>query len=143
MGGIFHDICHFTAPHKIGKTHVYLAPVRQCRLGKSNAFSIPRHYPIPFVSLFLETSRAPKLNHPPIENPHPPKPVYTHARRFQSLLLTSVATTGAAPYRTVITHGFVLDEQGRKMSKSLGNVFDPNVTIAGVPSEVPCRRGLR
>ena len=48
-----------------------------------------------------------------------------------------MATTGAAPYRTVITHGFVLDEQGRKMSKSLGNVFDPNVTIAGVPSEVP------
>jgi hypothetical protein len=38
---------------------------------------------------------------------------------------------------TVITHGFVLDEEGRKMSKSLGNVFDPNLTITGFPSEVP------
>jgi isoleucyl-tRNA synthetase len=56
---------------------------------------------------------------------------------FQSLLLTGVACTGQAPYRTVVTHGFVLDEQGRKMSKSLGNVFDPNVAIVGVPSEVP------
>lgn len=44
---------------------------------------------------------------------------------FQSSLLTAVATRGQAPYRMVITHGFALDGQGRKMSKSLGNVIDP------------------
>lgn len=44
---------------------------------------------------------------------------------FQSSLLTAVATRGQAPYRTVIKHGFALDPQGRKMSKSLGNVVDP------------------
>ena len=48
-----------------------------------------------------------------------------HRGWFQSSLLTAVAATGAAPYREVITHGFVLDEQGRKMSKSLGNVLSP------------------
>jgi isoleucyl-tRNA synthetase len=41
---------------------------------------------------------------------------------FQSSLLTSVALTGQAPYRAVLSHGFTVDEQGRKMSKSLGNV---------------------
>jgi isoleucyl-tRNA synthetase len=54
-----------------------------------------------------------------------------HRGWFQSSLLTSVATNGCAPYKTVLTHGFVLDEQGRKMSKSLGNVVDPNVVIEG------------
>ncbi len=44
---------------------------------------------------------------------------------FQSSLLTAVATRGKAPYRMVIKHGFALDPQGRKMSKSLGNVVDP------------------
>lgn len=48
---------------------------------------------------------------------------------FQSSLLTAVSTRGTAPYRTVITHGFVLDEQGRKMSKSLGNVIEPSKVI--------------
>jgi len=48
---------------------------------------------------------------------------------FQSSLLTAVSTRGQAPYRTVITHGFVLDEQGRKMSKSLGNVIEPAKVI--------------
>lgn len=48
---------------------------------------------------------------------------------FQSSLLTAVSTRGSAPYRTVITHGFVLDEQGRKMSKSLGNVIEPAKVI--------------
>jgi isoleucyl-tRNA synthetase len=46
-------------------------------------------------------------------------------------LLTSVATNGCAPYKTVLTHGFTLDEQGRKMSKSLGNVIDPAIVISG------------
>jgi isoleucyl-tRNA synthetase len=54
-----------------------------------------------------------------------------HRGWFQSSLLTSVATHGVAPYKTVLTHGFVLDEQGRKMSKSLGNVVDPAIVIEG------------
>ncbi len=54
-----------------------------------------------------------------------------HRGWFQSSLLTSVATHNQAPYKTVLTHGFVLDEQGRKMSKSLGNIVDPQVIIDG------------
>ena len=54
-----------------------------------------------------------------------------HRGWFQSSLLTSVATHGCAPYKTVLTHGFTLDEQGRKMSKSLGNVIDPAIVIEG------------
>jgi len=48
-----------------------------------------------------------------------------HRGWFQSSLLTSVATRGRAPYRQVLTHGYVVDGQGRKMSKSLGNGIDP------------------
>ncbi len=44
---------------------------------------------------------------------------------FNSSLSTSVAVTGKAPYKTIITHGFTLDGDGKKMSKSLGNVIDP------------------
>ena len=54
-----------------------------------------------------------------------------HRGWFQSSLLTSVATNNKAPYQTVLTHGFVLDEQGRKMSKSLGNVVNPATIIEG------------
>ena len=54
-----------------------------------------------------------------------------HRGWFQSSLLTSVAVNGSAPYRRVLTHGFALDEKGRKMSKSLGNVVDPMVIIEG------------
>lgn len=54
-----------------------------------------------------------------------------HRGWFQSSLLTSVAVNGIAPYKTVLTHGFTLDEQGRKQSKSLGNVLDPAVIIEG------------
>ncbi len=54
-----------------------------------------------------------------------------HRGWFQSSLLTSVATNGHAPYRQVLTHGYVLDENGRKMSKSLGNGVDPKVIIEG------------
>ncbi|MEM9214770.1 MAG: isoleucine--tRNA ligase [Cyanobacteria bacterium P01_F01_bin.150] len=54
-----------------------------------------------------------------------------HRGWFQSSLLTSVATNDCAPYKTVLTHGFALDENGRKMSKSLGNVVDPKVVIEG------------
>ena len=48
---------------------------------------------------------------------------------FQSSLLTSVATKGKAPYKEVITHGYTVDEQGRKMSKSLGNGIAPQDVI--------------
>lgn len=48
-----------------------------------------------------------------------------HRGWFQSSLLTSVAALGQAPYRAVLTHGFILDADGYKMSKSLGNVVDP------------------
>jgi isoleucyl-tRNA synthetase len=54
-----------------------------------------------------------------------------HRGWFQSSLLTSVAINNCAPYRTVLTHGFTLDEHGRKQSKSLGNVLDPAVIIQG------------
>ncbi len=58
-----------------------------------------------------------------------------HRGWFQSSLLTSVAVNGHAPYRTVLTHGFTLDEKGRKMSKSLGNVVDPAVLVEGGKNE--------
>ena len=45
---------------------------------------------------------------------------------FQSSLLTSVATKGVAPYKTVVTHGWVVDGEGKKMSKSLGNTIIPD-----------------
>uniref|UniRef100_A0A224Z2W8 isoleucine--tRNA ligase n=1 Tax=Rhipicephalus zambeziensis TaxID=60191 RepID=A0A224Z2W8_9ACAR len=50
---------------------------------------------------------------------------------FQSSLLTSVALTGKAPYRKLYMHGFTLDAEGRKMSKSLGNVIDPETITKG------------
>ncbi len=58
-----------------------------------------------------------------------------HRGWFQSSLLTSVAVNGQAPYRRVLTHGFTLDEKGRKMSKSLGNVVDPLVLVEGGKNE--------
>ncbi|MFY7803361.1 MAG: isoleucine--tRNA ligase [Limnoraphis robusta] len=54
-----------------------------------------------------------------------------HRGWFNSSLLTSVANYGYAPYKIVLTHGFVLDEKGHKMSKSLGNVVDPAIVIEG------------
>ncbi|KAK7502677.1 hypothetical protein BaRGS_00005927 [Batillaria attramentaria] len=50
---------------------------------------------------------------------------------FQTSLLTSVAAQGQAPYKTLLVHGFATDEEGKKMSKSLGNVVDPEVVING------------
>ncbi len=52
-----------------------------------------------------------------------------HRGWFQSSLLTSMALKGRAPYRKVLTHGFVVDSQGRKMSKSRGNVVDPQKIV--------------
>lgn len=52
-----------------------------------------------------------------------------HRGWFQTSLLTSVATKGRAPYDSVLTHGFIVDEEGKKMSKSLGNVISPDEII--------------
>jgi isoleucyl-tRNA synthetase len=49
-----------------------------------------------------------------------------HRGWFQSSLLESCATRGRAPYKAVLTHGFTMASDGRKMSKSLGNTIDPN-----------------
>jgi len=53
-----------------------------------------------------------------------------HRGWFQVSLITSVATTGKAPYRQVLTHGLILDERAKKMSKSLGNAVSPDEVIA-------------
>ncbi|XP_054470008.1 isoleucine--tRNA ligase, mitochondrial isoform X3 [Anoplopoma fimbria] len=50
---------------------------------------------------------------------------------FQSSLLTSVAVRNKAPYKSLVVHGFAVSEKGEKMSKSLGNVVDPDVVING------------
>ena len=68
------------------------------------------------------------------EGDGPPADVYVeghdqHRGWFQSSLLTSVALHSDAPYRAVVTHGFVVDGKGRKMSKSLGNVIAPQDLI--------------
>ena len=55
---------------------------------------------------------------------------------FQSSLLTSVATEGIAPYRTVLTHGMILDMERRKMSKSLGNGISPKEVIEQYGADV-------
>ncbi|WP_373357031.1 isoleucine--tRNA ligase [Pseudoroseicyclus sp. CXY001] len=52
-----------------------------------------------------------------------------HRGWFHSSLLQSVGTTGHAPYRSVVTHGFTLDEKGNKMSKSLGNTIAPDDVV--------------
>jgi isoleucyl-tRNA synthetase len=52
-----------------------------------------------------------------------------HRGWFHSSLLQSVGTTGRAPYRNVVTHGFTLDEKGMKMSKSIGNTIVPDTII--------------
>jgi isoleucyl-tRNA synthetase len=59
-----------------------------------------------------------------------------HRGWFQSSLLTSVGTTGSAPYRTVLTHGFTVDGSGKKMSKSAGNVVAPKEVIDKYGAEV-------
>jgi len=59
-----------------------------------------------------------------------------HRGWFQSSLLTSVAMHGRAPYRAVLTHGFTVDDKGRKMSKSLGNVIAPQRVIKSMGADV-------
>ena len=59
-----------------------------------------------------------------------------HRGWFQSALLAAVGTRGTAPYRNVLTHGFVVDGQGKKMSKSLGNVIAPETIIKKYGAEI-------
>ncbi len=59
-----------------------------------------------------------------------------HRGWFQSSLLTSVAMHGNAPYQQVLTHGFVVDADGRKMSKSLGNVLLPGKVMNSLGADV-------
>jgi isoleucyl-tRNA synthetase len=79
----------------------------------------------------------------PIEHPetHSPSDLYLegsdqHRGWFHSSLLTSVAMHGRAPYRGVLTHGFTVDETGRKMSKSLGNILSPQKLCATLGADV-------
>ena len=71
----------------------------------------------------------------PQDGLHKPAELYLegsdqHRGWFQSSLLTGVAMDGVAPYLGCLTHGFTLDENGRKMSKSLGNTTEPQKVIA-------------
>lgn len=59
-----------------------------------------------------------------------------HRGWFHSSLLTSVAMHGKAPYDEVITHGFTVDQSGRKMSKSLGNIIEPQKVISNMGADV-------
>jgi len=59
-----------------------------------------------------------------------------HRGWFQSSLLTGVATTGKAPYKTVLTHGFTVDAEGKKMSKSKGNVVAPQKVVNNLGADI-------
>jgi isoleucyl-tRNA synthetase len=59
-----------------------------------------------------------------------------HRGWFQSSLLASVGTRGTPPYKGVLTHGFVVDGQGKKMSKSIGNVIAPEEIIKKYGAEI-------
>jgi len=59
-----------------------------------------------------------------------------HRGWFQSSLLTSTAINGVAPYKKVLTHGFTVDAQGKKMSKSLGNVISPQKIVGTLGADI-------
>lgn len=85
------------------------------------------------------TSHAAVLE--PREELHSPADLYLegsdqHRGWFQSSLLTSVGTRNRAPYQGVLTHGYVVDGQGKKMSKSVGNVVAPQEVIDKYGAEV-------
>ncbi len=77
----------------------------------------------------------------PQDGLHKPADLYLegsdqHRGWFQSSLLTGVAMDGVAPYKQVLTHGFTVDTQGRKMSKSVGNVVEPQKVIDALGADV-------
>ncbi len=75
--------------------------------GSTHAFTLTKERGLPFpADLYLEGSDQ-------------------HRGWFHSSLLESIGTRGVPPFKAILTHGFVLDEKGRKMSKSLGNVTAP------------------
>jgi isoleucyl-tRNA synthetase len=85
--------------------------------GSTHAFVLEaRHLPWP-ADLYLEGSDQ-------------------HRGWFHSSLLESVGTRGRAPFKALLTHGFVLDEQGRKMSKSLGNVVAPQEVMKDYGADI-------
>ncbi|NQY26860.1 MAG: isoleucine--tRNA ligase [Piscirickettsiaceae bacterium] len=59
-----------------------------------------------------------------------------HRGWFQSSLITSIASTGKAPYKAVLTHGFVVDASGKKMSKSVGNVVAPQKVVNNLGADI-------
>ena len=59
-----------------------------------------------------------------------------HRGWFQSSLKTGIAITGEAPYKAVLTHGFTVDEHGKKMSKSLGNVIPPQKVVNDLGADI-------
>ncbi|WP_119343159.1 isoleucine--tRNA ligase [Facilibium subflavum] len=59
-----------------------------------------------------------------------------HRGWFQTSMLTSLARCGKAPYKEVLTHGFTVDAQGRKMSKSLGNVISPQDVVNTLGADI-------
>lgn len=59
-----------------------------------------------------------------------------HRGWFNTSMLSSMATNGQTPFKALLTHGFVVDSQGRKQSKSLGNVIDPNDVTAKSGAEI-------
>ncbi len=82
--------------------------------------------------------RCVSAEHPEIDHP---ADLYVegsdqHRGWFQSSLLTSMAIDGRPPYRAVLTHGFAVDEQGRKQSKSRGNVVDPREVVDRLGADV-------
>ncbi|TAK38103.1 MAG: isoleucine--tRNA ligase [Lysobacteraceae bacterium] len=87
------------------------------------------------------TSHACVLERRPQDALHKPADLYLegsdqHRGWFQSSLLTGVAMDGAAPYRACLTHGFTVDAQGRKMSKSLGNGIEPQEIIKTLGADI-------
>jgi len=59
-----------------------------------------------------------------------------HRGWFQSSLLTGLSSRGRAPYKTVLTHGFTVDADGKKMSKSLGNVISPQKVVKSLGADI-------
>ncbi|HIP80937.1 MAG TPA: isoleucine--tRNA ligase [Leucothrix mucor] len=75
------------------------------------------------------------------ENLHSPADLYLegsdqHRGWFHSSLLTSIAMHGKPPYKNVLTHGFVVDAKGKKMSKSIGNVIYPDKVMKNLGADI-------
>ena len=64
-----------------------------------------------------------------------------HRGWFQLSLLPGLGATGQAPFTTVLTHGFIVDKDGRKMSKSLGNTLDVNDLLKPTSGPTSCDGG--